>query len=322
MRYYCSRFTLRALCLLAMILILSGYRPLHAITFPRATVEIRQTGSYPAEEPAVTGTGASFSSSPDPCRPFENEFEEIGELLKNGRWTDAEVMLLQIKTEAPDCALIPLTQGRIHYYHRNDRMALALFNDLAVRHPEIHQTYHFRGLIYNEQGLPSVALEEFHKVLMVNPTIGSGYFMRYIFPFLEKDGMLLPAHIDSMLLFVTDPAARNLSRGYLAFYLDDYPAALDYFKAVITDKPDHAGAWLYAGRSYESMRWALEAYHCYNKAIDIDNTYARAWLHRGLTKINEGNWFRGCRDLRKAKELEHPAADMAIQNFCRRGRFQ
>ncbi len=313
---------MHVLGMLAMILILSGYRPLHAFGNPEDNGDSPQADDYTAGASTVTAVKTTAGSQADPCDPFEEEFAEIDELLKAGRWTDAEVMLLQVKAEAPECVLVPLYHGRIHYYRRNDRQALALFNDLAVRHPDIHQTYHFRGLIYSDHGLQTVALEEFHKVLMAKPTIGSGYFIRYIFPFLEKDGTLQPAHIDSMLLYVTDPAARNLSKGYLAFYQDDYPAALEHFKAVIADKPDHAGAWLYAGRSYESMRWALEAYHCYNKAIAIDNTYARAWLHRGLTKINEGNWYRGCRDLRKAKELEHPAADMAIQNFCRRGRFQ
>ncbi len=321
-----------ATCLLAMILMLSGSRPLHSFTFPHAGALAQPScsmPSIPASTPAYTASpqadlpiGSPFDTQADPCKPFEDQFEEIGDLLKSGRWTDAEVLLLQIKAEAPDCALIPLFHGRIHYYRKNDRQALALFNDLADRHPGLHQTYHFRGLIYLEQGLHTVALEEFHKVMMAKSTIGSGYFLRYIFPFLETDGKLDPVHIDSMLQFVTDPASRYLTRGFLAFYQDDFPAALDYFKAVIADRPDHAGAWLYAGRSYESMRWALEAYHCYNKAIDIDNTFARAWLQRGLTKINEGNWYRGCRDLRKAKELEYPAADMAIQNFCKRGRFQ
>ncbi len=261
------------------------------------------------------------ASRPDYCEAYADTFETIDELLKDGRWTDAEVMIHQVLADVPECAVAKLYLGKIHYYRRNDRQALHLFNQLAKQHPEIHQTYHFRGLIHNDRGLKTVALEEFHKVLMVNTTIGSGYFIRYILPFLEKDGRLDPVHIDSLLQHVTLPAARAMTRGFLAFYQDEYESALGYFKEVITAEPLHAGAWLYAGRCHESMRMALHALHCYNRAIAIDDTYARAYLHRGLTKINEGNWYRGCRDLRKANELEHPAADMAICNFCRRGHF-
>ncbi len=288
------------------ILILSG------LSIPRA-VSGHSTASdvYISDHPALV-----------PCKPHEEQLEEINELLLSGRWTEAEVMLMQVRVAAPECALVPLFQGRIHYYRRNDRQALAVFNELAVRHPDIYQTYHFRGLIYNDHGLHTVALEEFHKVMMVNPTIGSGYFLRYIFPYLERDGKLDPAHIDSMLQYVTNIAASNLTRGFLEYYQDNYPVALRHFKNVTAAEPRHAGAWLYAGRSYEEMRWRLEAYHCYNKAIEIDDTYARAWLMRGLILIKDRNWYHGCRDLYKAKELEYPAADMAIQNFCRRGRFQ
>ncbi len=304
----CCRYARRTIRLLAAVLILSG--PSLPFAFPASGAHSGGQEQGP-ESPLL-----------DPCKPFEEQFEEIDELLRAGRWTDAEVMVLEIKAEAPECALVTLFEGRIHFYRRNDRQALALFNRLAVRHPDIHQSYHFRGLIHHEQGLHSVALEEFHKVMMVTPTIGSGYFLRYIFPYLEKGGKLDPVHIDSVLHYVSDPAARDLTRGYLAFYQDDFRTALEYFQKVTDARPEHAGAWLYTGRTYESMRQALKAYHCYNMAIRIDATFARAWLHRGLTKVNEGNWYRGCQDLYKARELEHPAADMAIQNFCRRGRFQ
>ncbi|MGM0739726.1 MAG: tetratricopeptide repeat protein [Bacteroidota bacterium] len=135
------------------------------------------------------------------CQPFKEQFEEIDALLKEGRWTDAEVAVIQIGKIAPDCPLVQLFSGKIHYYRRNDRKALALFNDLATRHPELHMTYHFRGLIYHEQGLHTVALEEFHKVMMARPTLGSGYFIRYILPYLESDGRLDPTHIDTLLHF-------------------------------------------------------------------------------------------------------------------------
>lgn len=256
------------------------------------------------------------------CEPFEEHFEKIDALLKEGRWTDAEVAVIQIGKIAPKCPMVQLFSGKIHYYRRNDRKALALFNDLATRHPELHLTYHFRGLIYHEQGLHTVALEEFHKVMMTSPTVGSGYFIRYILPCLESDGRLDPTRIDTMLHFVTHTAARSLSRGYLAFFQDDYSTALGHFKNVTEAAPGHAGAWLYAGLCHEYMHWRLEALYCYNKAIDADETFSRAWLHRGLIKINEGNWYRGCRDLHQAKELEDPAANMAINNFCRRGQFQ
>ena len=255
------------------------------------------------------------------CKAHADLLEKVDELLDAGRWTDAEVMLHLMRLEIPSCPWITLYLGRIHYYRNNDRMALALFNKLAEEHPEMHLTYHFRGLIYADKRLHSVAFEEFHKVFMAKPDIGSGYFIRYILPYLEKDGRLHPAHIDSMLQYVTIPHAETLTRGFLAFYQDDYSASLGYFKSVTDLLPDHSGAWLYAGRSYEMLRKALQALHCYNRAIAINDTYARAYLQRGLTKINEGNWFRGCRDLRKARDLDEPAAEVTIQNFCKRGHF-
>lgn len=327
MRFPSFRIFVPALAALPIILLTGFISNLAAMAIesgqlpePR-TAQEESPGLFP--DPAAAQKKSPGESGPlDFCEAYADTFETVEKLLKAGRWTDAEVMVHQIRSNEPDCPLTALYLGRIQYYRKNDRQALALLNDLAERHPYIHQTYHFRGLIYSEYGLHTVALEEFHKVMMVNPTIGSGYFFRYILPFLKKDGQLIPAHIDSMLQFVTIPAARSLSLGLLAYFQDDYATALTHLKEVTATAPDHAGAWLYAGQCHEHMKMALNALHCYNRAIAIDDTYARAYLLRGLTKINEGNWYRGCRDLRKASELEHPAAEMSIRNFCRRGHFQ
>ena len=270
---------------------------------------------------APASTGYTDYGLPDECKPFEDKFEKIRENLQNGYWIDAEMEVYQVRAKAPDCRLVPFYLGKIHYYRHQDRKALYYFNRLAEQYPDMQKVYHYRGLIFYQKGLVMVALEEFHKVMDLHRTIGSGYFIRYILPLLEKDGELDPSHIDTLLDAVTLDTARELTRGFLAYFQDDYESALVHFRAAVNHNRRHAAAWMYAGRCHEMLRQPVRARNAYNQAIAIDDSYASAWLYRGLIKLDQGNWYGGCRDLRTASSLENHAADLAIRNYCNRRPF-
>ncbi len=261
--------------------------------------------------------GQHSRTFPESCKPHEEDFEVADELLKDGRWTQAEFVIRQIQYESPECPLILLYFGRIHYYQQNDRKALSYFNRLAATYPEIHQTYHFRGLIYHEQGLELVALEEFHKVMITHKTIGTGYFFHTILPILEKGAELNPNRIDSLMQHVTMKPAAELSRGLLAFFREDYDEALEYFENFVAQIPDHAGGWVLVGRCNESLKKEYEALDAYNRAIARSSDFAEAYFYRGLLNIDVENWYGGCIDLHRARSLDNPAAGMAFRNYCR-----
>lgn len=271
--------------------------------------------------PAHASANYTDDDFPRECEPFEDKFEEIRENLRYGYWIDAEIAIHHVRAEAPNCRLIPFYLGKIHYYRHQDRKALDYFNRIAEQYPDMHQVYHYRGLIFYQMGLMTIALEEFHKVIEQHITIGSGYFIRYILPLLEKDGQLEEIHVDSLLASVTLDTGRELTRGFLAYFQDDYETALSHFRSAVNHNRRHASAWMYAGRCHEMLRQPVRARNAYNQAIAIDESYSSAWLYRGLIKLEQGNWYRGCRDLRTASSLDNPAADLAIRNYCNRRPF-
>ncbi len=251
------------------------------------------------------------------CKPFKEQFEAIDGLLKEGRWTEAEVAVHLIRAEVPECALVKLYLGRIQFYYKNDRKALSYFNHLAEHHPEICSTYHYRGLIFYERRLELMALTEFHKVLAINHTAGTGYFLRTILPILGKNGFLDPVRVDSLLHAVSVEPATDLTRGFLAWFDDNYDRALTYFKKVVASDPGHAGGWYYVARCYDALGESNRALDALNEAIAGNDSHAGAFLFRGIIKIDQGNWFGACRDFHKARSLDHYSANRFIRNYCR-----
>ena len=254
----------------------------------------------------------------DACEPFEDEFERIEEYFEQSLWSVAEQRIEGIIEEEPDCFRARVELGKVYYYREQDEKALSYFQQLTDIDPESHYPHHYRGLIYYDQGRELQALVEFHLVYEANPTIGSGYFFKTISPILTEGDRFHQSNIDSLANKIPDISSVYLSYGLFHYYEEQYEKALEKFRKVIDKNRDHAGGWYFAARSYESLGEEVKARNAYNQAIALNDEYRIAYFHRGMQKIRNGNWNRGCRDLRTANSLEHPGAPLALQNFCRR----
>lgn len=252
------------------------------------------------------------------CEEFEEEFAVVDSLLQDSMWSTAELKINEILDEDPDCYAAKIALGKVPYYRGWDDQALSYFNDLIQSDSTRYQPYHYRGMIFLEQGDETDALIEFHKALEANPQLGSGYYFNTISPLLTEGQRLQPDRLDTLTQIAPNLSSIYVSWGMFYYFRENYSEALEYFDKALEINRDNAGGWYYSGRCYDNLDERTRARNAYNQAISRTEEFAAAYYFRGMLKLRTGDWNRGCNDLQTADYYEHTAAGDALREMCRR----
>lgn len=109
------------------------------------------------------------------------------------------------------------------------------------------------------------------------------------------------------------PNSEAYRSGILAFERNDFENAIGFFNQVISMDPNAVDAHYYIGESY--MR--LEEYHpavdAYNLAIEIDRTFAPAYLGRARARVWRGLFVTVLDDLNTAIEYDPNLGEAYIE---------
>lgn len=311
-----NRKQVSSLCMTFLLLLLLSSQALAQGSFLRSLFRDARA-VFTTPERVVTLSREFPESVVALCRTHLEECEAAAGLIEEGNWIQAELLLRQVKQTAPECPLVPYYLGAIRYYQRNDRQALAYFNGLAERHPEMYQIYYYRGWIHYDRGLLTVALDEFHRVILYNNTVASGYVLNLIRPILQQETGGSEVKMDSLIQEISYRTGAAFTRGVLAWHNEQYEFALEQFRFFTSQWPEHVGAWLMTGRCYESLDRFHEALHAYSRAISLDSRFDQAYFHRGLLYWNARNLRAGCIDLARARGMNNPGARQAFRELCR-----
>ena len=106
------------------------------------------------------------------------------------------------------------------------------------------------------------------------------------------------------------------NRGIAKFNLQDYREAIQDYNKVIELNPNYADAYYSRGNAKGKLQDYRGAIQDFNKAIQLNPKLAEAYNNRGLAKIISGQKDSGCLDLSKAGELGYAEAYETIRNFC------
>lgn len=247
---------------------------------------------------------------------FNDEFELIDEHIRNFEWDQALSQVRALEQHMPDCPLLWYYLGRTHYYLHRDSEALTYFNRIATSFPLIHQTYHYRGLIFVERGNRIGALTEFMRVFLVNHRAGTGYFYQTVYPLLVFDGEFASEKADSVISLANVIPADHLIKGFIHYLQEEYSEAADHLLVLVEQQPDHAGGWFYLARSYDMLNRTRRSLNAFDKVLALDREFAGAWFYRGLSLLHNNDPFSGCNDLYEAVQLEFPGAANLMRIHC------
>ena len=127
-----------------------------------------------------------------------------------------------------------------------------------------------KGVDYSKDGQYENAIQEFDKVIQLDPDYAVAYY----------------------------------NRGYSYNKLGQYQTAINDYTEAIQLNPDYADSYINRGNSYHYLGQHQTAINDYTKAIQLDPDYARAYYNRGLSYYDLGQYTLANADEAKACSLD------------------
>src|SRR5690242_11431661 len=97
----------------------------------------------------------------------------------------------------------------------------------------------------------------------------------------------------------------------------DFESAIIHFSMAIEYEPNYGQAFLYRGISKMQMGDYIECRDDCNKAIWIFPDYAMAYYNRGIAKLALKDKDGGCIDLIMAQRLGYEPASELVEKYCK-----
>jgi tetratricopeptide (TPR) repeat protein len=167
-------------------------------------------------------------------------------------------------------------------YERNKiwKDDLSLWNDNVEKTPNRLRPLLSRGVAYSDLGQWDNAIDDYSKVLDINPKLAEGYNDRGLA--YTRLGQWDMAIADFSKVIEIDPkstfAYTNLGAAF--FSLGQWEKSIVYFSKVIEIDPKNAIAYNDRGAAFTNIGQYDKAFDDFSKAIEIDPNYTRAYSNR------------------------------------------
>ena len=179
-------------------------------------------------------------------------------------------------------ALTTIDLSSLHFYRGFSEYELGLFKEaiddygkVIQLNPDLSEAYVNRGNAYDELAQPQRAIQDFNKAIELNPQLAAAYY----------------------------------NRGIAYDNLDQNDHAIRDFNEVIKINPQYKGAYRRLGIAYGKNEQYELAIESFDKAIEIDPLDAKAYSDRGVAYTFMGKYQRAIQDLEKAIKLAPSLAD-------------
>ena len=176
--------------------------------------------------------------------------------------------------------------------------------------------YGNRGLAYFHEEKRDLAIEDFNKLIQLEPNSAKGYFYaseayydRGTVHYSEGNDDFAIGDYTKAIELQPDYADAYFDRGVTYKGVGDYNAAIEDFSKFIELSPAHAMAYFSRGNTYFIEGKYEKAIKDYSKTIELNSDYADAYNNRGAAYYFKGNVDRGIEDYTKAIELNPNYAD-------------
>ena len=206
---------------------------------------------------------------------------------------------MSFATTTDDCfaAIYALNEGRLNE-------AIELYSQCiesgSLSKKNLIVAYNDRGNAYGRKGEYALALEDFNKVIELNPEDSDAYYNRGLTHKNQQD--YDHAIEDYSRAIKLNPRYVNAynNRGNVYGRKSDYKAAVTDFNHTIFLSPDHASAYFNRGLAYYSQGLYTLAIEDLQKAIELNPKYSRAYENLA--------WLRAT-----CPEEQYRDADLAIE---------
>ncbi|MGB2728304.1 MAG: tetratricopeptide repeat protein [Halobacteriota archaeon] len=241
-----------------------------------------------------------------------SELDEIEDLLKKGEEEKAFGLIKDKDTNSLAEGLIERGSSLIENEEYDFAITYFEFLEKIATDGEIKENvrkhltdaYNNRGTAYGKKGEFDRAIEDFDKVIELNPEYASAYYNRGLtYSNLKRDKEAIADYNKAIEL---DPkyayAYNNRGTAYRNLKRDE-EAIADYNKAIELN-PNFAYAYNNRGTAYSNLKKYEEALEDYNKAVELDPNFAMAYNNRGVAYYKLEKYRKAKGDYNKAIELD------------------
>ncbi len=197
------------------------------------------------------------------------------------------------------------------------KAAQKVINEYKKKYPNSEQLILFDGKILLNREKYNKAIDEFDRVLMINPSNSEAYYLRGLTR--DLDGDHVNAIVDFTQAITINPKysvafeARGTSRSVAG---DNFGAIEDYTQALELN-PNLKFAFKGRGIAYHKTGQHQKAIEDFNEVLrDSSGKEGLVVYYRGMSKIKSGDKRGGCRDLSRAYTNGMGGAAKDLSNYC------
>ena len=191
--------------------------------------------------------------------------------------------------------------------------ALEHYQAVLERNDTFPETYHNMGIIYRFEGEIEEAKRLFAKAIEMRPEFSSAYVNLAL---IERDEGHLQKAMDLLDQAIkADPQnPEAYAQKAVTYRLDGfYDKALDFYEKALSfsEMPIY---WNGIGITYERLDRLDEAFQAYDRAIELDSSFADAYNNRANVYVKFGQHWKAEDDYKKAVKLD-PKFASAFNNL-------
>ncbi len=211
--------------------------------------------------------------------------------------------LTELEKEYHYQAIAYCTRGSAYLYRGEYDRALEDFNKVIELNPKHADAYLSRGIAYSCKGNDDRSIADFTKTLGLNLKYVEAYYGRGIAYINKKDYNRAIANFTKTIELTPEYVDAYHNRGVAYIYKKDYDLAIADFTKAIELNSKHTDAYYNLGIAYRCKGKYSLSIADFTKAIELNPKHADAYLNRGIAYGLKDNNNRAIADFTKAVEL-------------------
>ena len=193
---------------------------------------------------------------------------------------------------------------------KNDE-ALEDLNRAIIAKPNYADAYSNRGVLLMDLSRDSAALADFNKAIELKPYFAQAYYNRGLLYMNQNKKEEAITEYNKALALKPDYKEATINRDIL-LNGNNTPDNTGILSDSITLNPKDPYLYLRRGLSYLDLGQLENARNDFNKAIELDNTIAEAYINRARIAINDKKFDEALQDVNAALKINSNLADAFV----------
>lgn len=253
-------------------------------------------------------------------------FKRGGVYSRKGRYDNAISDYSKVIELNPENPAIYLVRGITYRWKKEYDNAISDFSRAIELKPDYYDAYYLRQSVYEDKGRYADALSDFSRLQEISPVSPGSEIHIYSHETTKNMFESLKKHIESPPLYdffidiwentkgiALKNAGEYFARGYIAFHLEYYAAAIPDFSKAIELNPESCVYYEYRGSAHAEINKYEEAVIDYNKAIKLKPDEPIYYFGRAKAFFCKEQFDNAVNDFSKAIELKAPYPIIAYE---------